>query len=68
LSIIISWTTSARCLISSGVRTFLIMSIFTSGMVEVLMVVMVLGIDRFSGLVSYGLGVLMVQVQSLYIF
>jgi hypothetical protein len=44
------------------------MSIFTSGMVEVLLVVMVLGIDRFSGLVSYGLGVLMVQVQSLYIF
>lgn len=37
LSIITSWTTSARCLISSGVRTFLIMSILTSGIFAVLM-------------------------------
>jgi len=33
----ISWITSARCLISCGVRTPLIMSILTSGMVEYLL-------------------------------
>lgn len=34
MSIRTSWIMSARCLISSGVRTFLIMSILTSGMVD----------------------------------
>jgi hypothetical protein len=45
LSSMISWITSARCLISSGVRTFLIMSILTRGMVADLMVGWGLRID-----------------------